>query len=145
MTDHTQSTTDPQPTSTVDTTTATTPAVTTPIPTTANDLARIRELVLQAHPDVVPDLIRGDCFDDLLASIEPARTAYQRIADQLRAGAPTTASTTTPADTAPPARPPHVPAGGATTIIDPASLTPTTKIARALDERRKAGGGRREA
>jgi hypothetical protein len=119
--------------------TSTTPVTTPGQTTSGHDLTRVRELVLKAHPDAVPDLIRGDSFDDLMASIEPARTAYQRIADQLRIGAPST-----PADTAPTNRPPHVPAGGATTILDPATLTPTTKIARALDERRKAGGGRRE-
>ena len=125
------STTDTKPTPNADTTI--TPVITPAVNTTGNDLARIRELVLQAHPDVVPDLVRGDSFDDLLASIEPARTAYQRIADQLRAGTP---STTPPADTTPTTRPPHVPAGGATSVIDPSSLTPTTKIARALEERR---------
>jgi hypothetical protein len=131
MADQTSSTTDTQPIPNVETTT---PAVTTPAPTSGDDLGRVRELVLKAHPDVVPDLIRGDSFDDLMASIEPARAAYQRIADQLRAGTP---STTSPADTTPPDRLPHVPAGGATHVVDPASLTPTTKIARALAERRK--------
>ncbi len=131
MTDPNPSTIDTQPTPNTD---STTPAVTTPDTGSGHDLARIRELVLQAHPDVVPDLIRGDSFDDLLASIEPARTAYQRIADQLRAGV----TTATPAENAAATRPPHVPAGGATTILDPSTLTPTTKIARALA--RKAGG-----
>jgi hypothetical protein len=135
MTDHNLVTTATQPTPNADisTTPVTTSAVTTPAPTIGNDLARIRELVLRAHPDVIPDLIRGDSFDDLLASIEPARTAYQRIAEQVRATTPIT-----PADTTPSARPPQVPAGGATTVIDPSTLTPTTKIARALEERRSS-------
>src|SRR4051812_13684867 len=116
------------------TTPVTTPAETTP----GHDLTRIRELVLKAHPDVVPDLIRGDSLDDLMSSIEPARTAYQRIADQLRTAAPTATPATTSPETTPATRLPHVPAGGATTVLDPTTLTPTTKIARALEERRKS-------
>ena len=48
------------------------------------DLGKVRELVLKAHPDVVPDLVAGSSVDELLASVEPARSAYQRIADQVR-------------------------------------------------------------
>ena len=104
----------------------------------STELGRVRALVLQAHPDVVPDLVRGDTLDELLASVEPARSAYQQVAEQVRsrngtaqepaAGA---APTTTPA-------PPTVPAGGTATVVDPATLSPTTKIAQALAERRRA-------
>jgi hypothetical protein len=45
------------------------------------DLGKVRELVLKAHPDVVPDLVAGSSVDELIASVEPARSAYQRIAD----------------------------------------------------------------
>jgi hypothetical protein len=44
------------------------------------DMNRIRELVLSAHPDVVPEMVRGATFDELLDSVGPAREAYQRIA-----------------------------------------------------------------
>src|SRR5215217_4897746 len=67
-----------------------TTAETTPAPSIGNsqqplaDLGKVRELVLKAHPDVVPDLVRGSSIDELIASVEPARSAYQRIADQVR-------------------------------------------------------------
>src|SRR5215217_3193632 len=48
------------------------------------DLDKVRELVLKAHPDVVQDLVAGSSVDELIASVEPARTAYQRIADHVR-------------------------------------------------------------
>src|SRR5215212_6296389 len=64
-------------------------AVTTPVPIANSqqptaDLGKVRELVLKAHPDVVPDLVAGSSVDELIASVEPARTAYQRIADHVR-------------------------------------------------------------
>lgn len=48
------------------------------------DLARIRELILAAYPDVVPDLIAGASLDEMMASVEPARAAYARIAENIR-------------------------------------------------------------
>ena len=56
-------------------------AVTTPVPVGSSeqpvaDLGKVRELVLRAHPDVVPDLVAGSSVDELLASVEPARSAY---------------------------------------------------------------------
>jgi hypothetical protein len=95
----------------------------------AADLGRMRDLVLQAHPDVVPDLVRGDSLDELLASVEPARSAYQQIADRVRSGSDGRSPANTPT-------PPVVPAGGTRATIDPATLAPVTKIARALAERR---------
>ncbi len=51
------------------------------------DLSRVRELVLAANPDAVPELVRGSTFDELMDSVEPARQAYQRIASEAtRAG-----------------------------------------------------------
>ena len=96
------------------------------------DLGRVRDLVLQAHPDVVPDLVRGASLDELLASVEPARSAYQQIAERVRSNAG-------PPNPAPPA-PPAVPAGGTRATLDPATLSPVTKIARALAARSAAGG-----
>ena len=92
------------------------------------DLGRVRDLVLQAHPDVVPDLVRGSSLDELLASVEPARSAYQQIAERVRGSA------RPPHPAAP--TPPAVPAGGTRAALDPAALSPVTKIARALAERR---------
>lgn len=47
------------------------------------EVAMIRELVFKAHPDVVRELLVGETLTDILASVEPARAAYQRIADQV--------------------------------------------------------------
>lgn len=46
------------------------------------DLNRVRDLVLAAHPDVVPEMVQGATFDELMESVDPAREAYQRIASQ---------------------------------------------------------------
>ena len=106
----------------------------------AEDLGKVRGLVLQAHPDVVPDLVLGGSIDELLASVEPARQAYQQIADRVRgsiATAATTETATTTAVVAPPAAPPLVEAGGTAAVAETAVMSPTTKIAPALAARRK--------
>jgi hypothetical protein len=124
------------------------PTASSPPPT--SDLGQVRELVLKAHPDVVPDLVRGSSVDELIASVEPARTAYQRIADQVRESRsreverassreePDDSSTPRLHDSSPPSvvQPPVVPAGGGTTVADPGDFAPTTKIARALAARK---------
>lgn len=84
----------------------------------AGDLEAIRELVLRAHPDVVPELVAGETIADLIASVEPARAAYARLADAL-------------GQTPPVAAP--VPAGGGAPIaIDPDRLPAAEKIRRGL-------------
>lgn len=119
---------------------AMTPAETTgatgaAVAVSAEELGKVRDLVLATHPDVVGDLVRGDSIDALIASVEPARTAYQQVADKVRAGNATTEATATTGTT--PAQPPVVPAGGTGAAVDPATLGPTTKIAQALADRRK--------
>jgi hypothetical protein len=103
----------------------------------------VRELVIKAHPDVVPDLIAGSSVDELVASVEPARTAYQRIADQVREassreGEEARSREERDASSTPSlVQPPAVPAGGAATVVDPGDLAPTSKIAQALAARKK--------
>ena len=107
------------------------PAAATPLP--PEDLAAVRELALRAHPDVVPELVGGATVADLLASVEPARAAYRRIAEAL----PTVA---TPAP-APPRPVPPVPAGDAPRLtLDPDHLPPAEKIRRGLAERTRRDG-----
>ena len=116
------------------------------------ELGKVRDLVLKAHPDVVPDLVRGGSVDELIASVEPARTAYQRIADQVASRAveqsssreiAEDASSSTPrhhgSSTPVVVQPPVVPAGGGSNVADPAELGPTTKIAQALAARKRRG------
>ena len=108
------------------------------------DLGKVRELVLKAHPDVVPDLVAGSSVDELLASVELARSAYQRIADQVRSVESGIESRDSevrpdprPAISDPTAiQPPAVPAGGATNVAEPGEFTPTTRIAQALAARK---------
>jgi hypothetical protein len=85
----------------------------------AVDLTRVRELVLAAHPDVVPELVQGDTFDDLISSIEPARDAYQRIASEAAA------TRSTPNVAAQPGQ-------RGTHLVDVESLSPLAKISEGL-------------
>lgn len=47
------------------------------------EVSMLRDLVFKAHPDVVRELIIGETLTDILASLEPARAAYERIAEQI--------------------------------------------------------------
>jgi hypothetical protein len=87
--------------------------------TEAADLERIRDLVLAAHPDVVPEMVQGSTFDELMGSVEPARDAYQRIVGQVK----------------PPEATPKVatqPGGRGTALHDVESLSPLAKIREGL-------------
>ena len=115
----------------------------TPAGGAGEDLGKVRDLVLKAHPDVVPDLVRGNSVDELIGSVEPARSAYQRVADQVKGAGETTvtaeAGSTVNAtgETTVVVQPPVVPAGGASNVAEPADLSPTTKIAQAIAARRR--------
>jgi hypothetical protein len=82
------------------------------------ELALVREVVLKAHPDAVPELIGGETIADLLASVEPARAAYARISERQRPAGET---------------PPTVPAGAATAVVDPATLPSHELIRRGIE------------
>ena len=114
----------------VQTVAVTTPANVEPVGT---DLNKVRELVLKAHPDVVPDLVRGGSVDELIASVEPARSAYQRIAERVEKSRGREVEESRSREE----QPPVVPAGGAAPVVDPTNLAPTTKIAQALAARKK--------
>jgi hypothetical protein len=89
-----------------------------------DDLAAVREVVLRAHPDAVPELIAGDSITELLASVEPARAAYARVV--------AAASPETPTSYVKPVAP-VVPAGDAPVFaVDPDQLPPVEKIRRGL-------------
>lgn len=104
-----------------------TPAVETPAPA-AVDLSKVRDLILQANPGVVTEMVQGDSFDALLASVEPAKAAYQRIAESVRAAAPAATATVTA---------PAVPGGqpGRQFIINIDELSPGAKITEGLRRR----------
>lgn len=96
----------------------------------AEELAAVRDLARRAHPDAVAELIGGGSVAEVMASVEPARAAYQRIAAAITA-APTPASVA--------ASVPAVPAGALPALaVDVEGLPTTEKIRRGLAGR----GGR---
>jgi hypothetical protein len=94
------------------------------------ELARLRDLVLEAHPDVVPELVVGGSLDELLASVAGARAAYGRVEERVRSVQPeSVGAAEKPAV-------PVVPAGGGTHVADVDSLAPRNRIARALRQQK---------
>ena len=86
----------------------------------ADDLAAVREVVLRAYPEAVPELIGGASVAEVLGSVEAAAAAYQRIAEGVAARS-----------VAPVA--PVVPAGSmAPVAVDPETLPSVEKIRRGL-------------
>jgi hypothetical protein len=83
------------------------------------DLGRVRDLVISAHPDVVPELVHGSTFDELMSSVEPAREAYQRIVAEQRV------APITPRVAAQPGQ-------RSTNLVDMESLSPLGKISEGL-------------
>ena len=89
------------------------------------ELAAVREVVLSAYPDCVPELVQGDTVAELLASVEPARAAYARVA----------ATVPTPVEAV--STPPPVPAGGSSAVIDPGELPAAEKVRRGIANHRR--------
>lgn len=88
-----------------------------------DDLAAVRELVLRAHPQVVPELVRGESIAELIASVEPAAAAWSRIAESVTPATPAV---------------PQVPAGGNPPVVaDPDHLPAAEKIRRGLAAHRR--------
>ena len=85
----------------------------------------IRDLVLKANPDLVPEMVRGETLTELMTSVEPARAAYQRIVEAVRSRGRTTA--------------PVVPAGGAVSPVAIDDLTADGLIKRGLAQSRGSG------
>ncbi len=93
-----------------------------------NDIDAVRAVVLSAYPDCVPELVQGVTVAELLASVEPARAAYARVAAAVadRTEAPVVAE------------PPVVPAGGGSAVVDPGALPPAEKVRRGIEHHRRA-------
>jgi len=86
----------------------------------AMDLDGVRELILKAYPEIVPELLAGDSVDGLLASVPAAREAYTRIATEIHEQAPA-----------------PIPTGsGRRAPIDPEGLSPESKIRAGLSQHR---------
>lgn len=94
--------------------------------TAGEEMAMLREALLAAYPEAVPELVGGESVGAMLASLGPARAAWERVAEAV--GARSAAA---------PAAPPPVPAGSAPPVaVDVAALPPTEKIRRGLAARR---------
>jgi hypothetical protein len=81
----------------------------------------LRDVLVAANPEVVPELIGGGDLDALLASVETARAAYARVKETAVRSALAA-----------------IPRGGGTRALDPAAyadLSPEAKIAFALSGR----------
>jgi hypothetical protein len=89
----------------------------------AESIQIVRDLILKGNPDLVPDLVQGETLAELMASIEPARAAYGRIAESIRSEREAT--------------PALVPAGGTSARIDLDSLTADGLIKRGLAQLRR--------
>lgn len=87
---------------------------------TGGDLEIVRELVLRAYPDAVPELIRGESIAEVIGSVEAARAAYARIATSMQQEREESTA------------PPVVPAGGTNVVIDPDRLPAVEKIRRGI-------------
>jgi len=86
-----------------------------------DDLAALREALLRAYPRAVPELVGGGSVGEVLASVEAATAAWERVAREVAASAPATPM------------PPAVPAGSApAAAVDPDRLPPGEKIRRGL-------------
>jgi hypothetical protein len=77
------------------------------------DVAVVRDLILNAYSDLVPELVRGDTIKEVIASVDLARRAFgavaSRVATESRvprvpAGAPSRAQPTSMSDLSPAAK-----------------------------------------
>jgi hypothetical protein len=93
------------------------------LPVETDELAAVRAVVLSAYPDCVPELVQGETVAELLASVEPARAAYARVAAAM------------PAPMAAVVTPPVVPAGGGSAVLDPGELPAAEKVRRGIAHR----------
>jgi hypothetical protein len=93
----------------------------------AEELAAVREVVLRAYPDAVPELVVGASVAEVLASVEGARSAYRRVAAAVAADGPRSGE---------PVTIPVVPAGATRPVaVDPERLPAAEKIRRGLARR----------
>ena len=90
------------------------------------ELDAVRQVVLAAYPDSVPELIQGATVPELLASIEAARAAYARVAETVAVPAEPVAVAA-----------PVVPAGGGSAMIDPGALPAAEKVRQGIAGRQR--------
>jgi len=89
------------------------------------DAARLRELVLRAHPEAIPELVQGETLEELEASARLATEVYRRIADSVREAVAREAAASVPAGQP----------GRQTYLVNVEALSPAAKIAEGLRRR----------
>ena len=101
-----------------------------------DDLSLVRELVLKAHPDVVPELIGGDSVASIVASISPAQAAYADLAARIQANSVSGSASNSAPGSGSDGVPPRVPAGSAAPApLDPERIPTAEKIRRGVRDR----------
>jgi hypothetical protein len=55
-------------------------------PSTEHDAQQLRDLIVRAHPDTVPELLQGGSLAELLACLPAAQAAYARVAETAQSG-----------------------------------------------------------
>jgi hypothetical protein len=87
----------------------------------------VRELARKAFPDAIPELIAGETYDEVMASVELARAAYARVFMEVEERQAVVKA-------------PVVPAGGSSApVVDVERLPASEKLRRGVGARR--GGG----
>jgi hypothetical protein len=92
------------------------------------NIEAVRELARKAFPDTIPELISGDTYEEIMASVEASREAYARIFMEVEERQAVV-------------KPPVVPAGGSSApVVDVERLPAAEKLRRGVaDVRRQEG------
>lgn len=91
------------------------------------DVAKLRELVLRAYPEAIPELVQGATLEELEASARLATEVYRRVAGQVREAAAREAASSVPAGQP----------GRQRYLMDVEALSPSAKIAEGLRRRER--------
>lgn len=88
----------------------------------ADDAGLLRDLIVRAHPDAIPELIRGASLREMLESLPEAQAAFARVAQAATAQAK-----------------PPVPSGSAIRSREPnpTNLSPAEKIRSAMNSHQR--------
>ncbi len=95
-----------------------------PIERQPAELDRVREVILAAYPDLVPELVVGATVGELLDAVDPARAAFAALRERLTPVVPV------------------VPAGTMPATVDPGDLPTHELLRRGIAARQSAPGER---
>jgi hypothetical protein len=92
------------------------------------NIEAVRDLARKAFPDTIPELISGESYDEVMASVERARAAYARIFMEVEERQTVVKA-------------PVVPAGGSSApVVDLERLPAAEKLRRGVGEIRRRDG-----